>query len=92
MTALPIEFEILIPLVMALFFSLLYELDRDENQWTGWIGMVLWLSNMFVWLIVSSYPVIALVFFAVWIIYVVRLVLQQFKPLQQKRRLQGDTD
>lgn len=89
--SLPVEFEIVIPLVMALFFSLLYETDTDNQKWAGLIAMVLWMSNMLVWLIVSSYPVISLVFMAVWILYVIRLVLSFFKPLQQRRRLEGDT-
>jgi len=87
---LPIEFEILIPIVMALFFSLLYESDDENQRWAGLVAMVFWMSNMLVWLIISSYPVIALVFMAVWIIYIIRLVLSFFKPLQQRRRLEGD--
>ena len=90
--ALPVEFEILIPLVVALFFSLLYESDTDDKKWAGLIAMVLWLSNMLLWLIISRYPVISLVFMAVWIIYVVRLVISFFKPMENKRRLDGDTD
>lgn len=82
--ALPVEFEILIPLVTALFFSLLYEANPDEQKWAGLVAMVAWLVNMLLWLIISSYPVIALLFFAVWIIYVVRLLLGFFKPLEVK--------
>lgn len=89
---LPVEFEILIPLIMALFFSLLYESDNDDQKWAGLVAMVLWLSNMLLWLIISNYPVISLVFMAVWIIYVIRLVLDFFKPLKAKKRMEGDRD
>jgi hypothetical protein len=89
--ALPVEFEILIPLVIALFFSFLYETDKDEHLWAGMIAMVVWLSSSLLFLIVSSYPVIAFVFMAVWILYLIRIVIQLFKPLQERRRLEGDT-
>ncbi|MCJ7759592.1 hypothetical protein MUP59_00415 [Candidatus Bathyarchaeota archaeon] len=91
---LPVEFEILIPLVLAFFFSLLYETDTDNQKWAGLIAMVLWLCNMLLWLIISSYPVTSLVFMAIWILYVIRLLIGFFKPLEakQKKRMEGDTD
>jgi len=90
--ALPIEFEILVPLIISLFFSLLYEFNKDENFWAGIVAMVCWLTSGMVFLVVSTYPVISLIFNAVGIIYIVRLVLDAFKPLQGSRRLEGDTD
>lgn len=91
---LPVEFEILIPLVVALFFSLLYEIDTEQQKWAGLIAMVAWLLNMLLWLIISSYPVVSLIFMAIWILYVIRLLMSFFKLLEakQKKRMEGDTD
>lgn len=92
--ALPVEFEILIPIVIAVFFSILYEVDPAENLWSAMIAMVCWLVSGMTFLMISTYPVISLVFMGAFIIYVVRIVMQLYKPLTQssKRRLEDDTD
>lgn len=94
MASLPIEYEVVIPLLIALFFSLLYELDRDENFWAGCVAMMVWLVTGLVYLIVSNFPSLGLIFNGVGIIYVVRIVIAAFKPLtdKQKRTLEGEKD
>ena len=87
---LPVEYEILVPLVIAIVFSLLYEMDRREMLWSGIVGMGVWLVASMVYLVVSDYPVIALVFMTVGIVYVIRILIDLFKPLKDTRKMEDE--
>jgi hypothetical protein len=89
--ALPAEIEVLIPMFVACFFALLYEFDKEENLWSGIISAFTWLITGMVFLITSAYPVIALVFMGIGIIYIIRIMMALYKPLTERRRLEGDT-
>lgn len=92
--ALPIEYEVLIPLFLGCFFSLIYEFDKDEGFWAGAVATMIWMVTGLVYLVVSTYPSLALIFLGIGIIYIIRLVIDTFKPLtrKQKKQLEGDTD
>jgi len=88
--SLPVEFEVIIPLFISCFFSLVYELDREENLWSAIVAAVCWLTSGMVFLVISAYPEIALLFNAVGIIYIVRLVAEKlWKPLTREKSLTG---
>ena len=91
MPYLPVEFELLIPLAIALFFSFLFESDPREYLWSGLVAMITWLITGMVFLITSTYPTIALIFLAIAILYIVRIVILTFEPLRQKRKLDDET-
>lgn len=92
--ALPIEYEVLIPLFLGCFFSLIYEFDKEEGFWAGAVATMIWMVTGLVYLVVSTYPSLALIFLGIGIIYIIRLVIDAFKPLtrKQKKQLEGDTD
>lgn len=94
MATLPIEYEVLIPLFLGCFFSMIYESDKDEGFWAGAVATMIWIVTGLLYLIVSNYPSLALIFNGIGIIYIVRLTIAAFRPLtrSQKKHLDGDND
>jgi apolipoprotein N-acyltransferase len=90
----PVEYEVLVPLLISIFFTLLYESDNREMLWSGFTAWACWLITAFTWLISSAYPVISLIFFVPFIVYLLRTLIGTFKPLEDHmgRRLAGEDD
>ena len=72
----PVEYEIIIPLLIAMFFSTFYELDKENFLWSGIIAMGVWMVMGGIYLIYSNLPVMALIFMGIGILYVVRIMIQ----------------
>lgn len=85
--SLPVEYEILVPMVIALFFTMIFIFDRKEYLWAGIVAMGVWLVSGAVYLIISTYPVMALVFLAVGILLLTRIMIDLFRPLNEGRIL-----
>jgi len=93
MATLPVEFEVLIPLFLGCFFSLIYESDKEEGFWAGAVATMVWIVTGLVYLLVSAYPSLALIFSGIGILYVIRILIATFRPLtrKEKRKLEDDT-
>lgn len=86
--------EFFVVLVVAIFFSILYEIARNQRQkdsgfvWTGAFAFLAWLVMGFLWLIRSSDAwIICLMWNGIAIFYIVRVVLDILEMRSLGRRI-----
>ena len=87
-----VSMEIVIILLISIFFSMMYELNRDLT-WSGIIASMTWMVMGMYWFVVfatnpsSSF---GLLFVGIGIIYIVRFMADLISMRHADRRLAGD--
>jgi putative exporter of polyketide antibiotics len=85
--------EAFIFLGLSLFFSVFYEMERDEHLWGALVGGLCWTMLGLVYMLWDRPTYTFSLFFGVLgIIYVARFISDAFHSVHLGRRLSGDND
>lgn len=86
----PIEVELLSLIVVSSFFTLLFELDKEEMLWAGIVSFMCWIVTSAFYLIVSNYPVVSLLFGGIAMLYIIRVTVQVVSMRSLGKKLVGE--
>lgn len=85
--------EVFIFLGLSLFFTVFYEMDRQEHTWGAFFGGLCWVFTGLTYLVWDrGVPTISLFFGMLGIFYIVRGMVEVVSMHSLERRLEGDTD
>lgn len=86
----PIEVELLSLIIVSAFFTLLFELDKEEMLWAGIVSFMCWTVTSAFYLVVTTYPVVSLLFGGISMIYIVRVTVQIVSMRSLGKKMVGE--
>jgi uncharacterized membrane protein YjjB (DUF3815 family) len=86
----PIEAELLSLIIVSIFFTLLFEINKEEFLWSGIISFLTWTVTGLFYLVITNYPVVSLMFGGIAMIYIIRVTVQIVSMRSLGKKLVGE--